>query len=132
MIYTMSAKKKVLIVEDVSSVMEMFRLALETEGYEIHSRENGIKLIKAIREIEPDIILMDLMMPWIHGLDLCRTIREIPEMREIPIVVVSATDDPQKIDEAYRIGVAEYLVKPVEIQNLLAVVGRLTGDKAGD
>ena len=120
--------KKILIVEDHSDVQEMFRMVLTSEGYEVHGQPNGIKLIQKIREIRPDIILMDLMMPWIQGLDLCRTLMDIPEMRSIPIVVISALDDPQKIDEAAQIGVKEYLVKPVEIEQLLAVVRKYTGD----
>lgn len=116
--------RRILMVENHVETQEMFRLALESSGYEVEVVGNGIKLIKKIREVDPDLILMDVMMPWIDGYDLCRAVKEVQDLKGVPIIIISAKAAPEDIQKGFDAGASEYLEKPVEIEELLNTIAR--------
>ena len=115
-------KKKILIVEDCQEIQEMFELALQSSGYDVDIAGNGIKLIKKIRDTKPDLILMDILMPWVDGYDLCRDIKGLDDICNIPIIIVTCKTAPEDIQKGFDAGATEYLEKPVEIDKLLQTV----------
>ena len=118
----MVGKKKILIVEDCQEIQEMFELALQSSGYDVDIAGNGIKLIKKIRDTKPDLILMDILMPWVDGYDLCRDIKGLDDICNIPIIIVTCKTAPEDIQKGFDAGATEYLEKPVEIDKLLQTV----------
>ncbi len=119
------SQKKILIIEDHQATRQMLEMSLQAAGYEVHSVGDGIKLLKMIREIQPDLLVMDIMMPWVDGFELTSTIRDTADMADIPIVVVSAKASPEDIQKAKQLGANEFLPKPVDIQRLTNTVSAL-------
>ena len=116
---TATAQKTILIVDDHEATTQMLRLALETDGYRVETARSGIKLLKTVREMRPDLILMDVMMPFVDGFDLTRAVRETPEGRTLPIFIISARTENADIERGYEAGATEYFEKPIELRSLM-------------
>lgn len=116
----------VLIIEDHEATRQMLTVALEAAGLKVEAVANGIKLIKIIRETQPDIILLDIMMPWVNGFDLCQTVRENPDICNIPIFMVSAKSAPDDIQRGFDCGANEFIEKPVDLSQLIQKISEYT------
>jgi two-component system, OmpR family, KDP operon response regulator KdpE len=110
---------KILIVDDEPQITRVLRTALSTQGYLLRVAANGVEGMAAVHEWKPDLVITDVSMPQMNGVELCREIRAISE---IPILVLSVRNhDPMKI-EALDAGADDYVTKPFSIQELLARV----------
>jgi CheY-like chemotaxis protein len=94
------ARPRIIIVDDDRDTREMLTLALELEGFEVGQAANGLRLISAMHVDRPDVILLDVMMSWIDGFELCRAIKQNPSFHDIPVIFISA----RKSDEDERAG----------------------------
>jgi len=124
-----AAKKKVMIVEDNDLNMKLFRDLLEAHGYETVEIKDGLDAVNVAKKHKPSLILMDIQLPEISGLDVTRKIRADKEVASIPIVAVTAfamKDDEEKI---LRAGCEAYISKPISIINFLETVKKFLGDK---
>ncbi len=83
-------KPKVIIVDDDRDTREMLTLALELEGFDVGQAANGLRLISAMHVDRPDVILLDVMMSWIDGFELCRAIKKNSTFHDIPVIFISA------------------------------------------
>lgn len=119
--------KKVLLVEDHPATQQMFQMALEGAGFEVRAASNGMRLIKYVRDWQPAAVVMDVMMPWVDGFELCRTIRETDEIKDTPVILVTAKSSPDDRQKAKQVGATEFLEKPVEIKALIETVTRYAG-----
>lgn len=116
--------KKILIVEDNDLNLKLFRDLLGANGYETVETKEGIEAISITRNVMPDLIIMDIQLPEISGLDVTRKIKADPEISHIPIIAVTAfamKDDEAKI---LRAGCEAYLSKPIAIDHFLDTVKR--------
>ena len=118
-------KKKILLVEDDPEVRQFLQTALEMEGYSVLTAPNGVKLISNIRVDRPDLILLDIMLPWVDGYELCKAIKAHPEYRKIPVIFVSARNTPDEIKAGLACGADDYIPKPIDLEHFSAVVRRL-------
>jgi DNA-binding response OmpR family regulator len=115
----MSAKsKKIMIVEDEPSLIFTLRDTLENEGYEIHIVENGNDAIQVAGDVQPDLMILDVMLPGISGFEVCKQIRQLKHT--YPIIMLTARD--QEIDKVtgLNIGADDYITKPFGVKELLA------------
>ncbi len=112
----------VLIIEDEPGTVEMYRIVLEVEGYRVRVAYTISTAISALEEEIPDLVLLDVVMRDSSGLDLCRKIREDPELAHIPVVIVSNLGSQEHIDAGMEAGADDYLSKPVSQNELLEVV----------
>ncbi len=110
-------KKRILIIEDDNEISNMIADYLGKNGYETHIAKNGIKGIKYAIEKEPDLIILDVMLPYKSGDEI---LREVREFLDIPIIVVSAKENIQFKVDLFKIGVDDYVVKPFDLSELLA------------
>src|SRR5919108_4392236 len=94
-----SRKPKVIIVDDDRDTREMLTLALELEGFDVGQAANGLRLISAMHVDRPDVILLDVMMSWIDGFELCRAVKKNDEFRDIPVCFISGRSDPKDVRE---------------------------------
>ena len=117
--------KKILIVDDQIEVRELVQVTLEIGNYQILSAENGQQAIEIARVEHPDIILMDIMMPQIDGFEVCSRLKAGELTRTIPVLMVTALDDPQARVNGMRVGAADFITKPVDARDLFARVVRL-------
>ncbi|HCF60740.1 MAG TPA: response regulator, partial [Myxococcales bacterium] len=101
-----------LIVDDDRDTREMLMLALDLEGYDVEQAANGLRLVSSLRVDRPDLVLLDVMMSWIDGFELCRSIKKNEELRDIPIVFVSARKGGEDVRRGLEAGAADYFTKP--------------------
>jgi DNA-binding response OmpR family regulator len=120
-------RPKVIIVDDDRDTREYLQAVLESRGFEVSSAQSGLRLISVLHVDRPDLILLDVMMSWIDGFELCRAIKRNPEYADIPICFISGRSDPGDVVEGLRCGAAAYFVKPIDTEELLRKVGELTG-----
>ena len=110
--------KSILIIEDDDDVREALAQLLEDEGYGVHAAHNGREGLQIASEaVPPRVIVLDLMMPVMNGWEFLAARRDDPRLRNVPVVVVSATGDPKRLAE-----VTAFLRKPIDIRRLLQVV----------
>jgi two-component system, OmpR family, response regulator VicR len=120
--------KKILIADDDPSVAEMLVQALAQEGYETYKATQSLRFYDAVREHHPDLILLDLMMPYLEGDDELRLLNMNPETSGIPVVVVTAKQDARHEIARYRqMGVVDIVIKPYRLDNLLQIIRGVIG-----
>ena len=121
------ARRKVIIVDDDRDTREMLTLALSLEGYDVSEAANGLRLISSLHVDRPDLVILDVMMSWIDGFELCRSIKKNDQFKNIPVLFLSdrkSGDDQRRGLEA---GACEYFTKPVQVDKLVARVRELIG-----
>jgi two-component system, OmpR family, response regulator MprA len=111
-----------LIVDDDPKITSLLRRALIAEGYEVRTASNGSEGLARVRERQPDLVVLDVLMPGIDGLEVCQRLRE---ESDIPILILTAKDETQDRVEGLDSGADDYLVKPFELDELLARVRAL-------
>lgn len=107
----------VLMIEDEPSYLDAVEVALEREGLALHTAEDGRAGLEAFRGVQPDLVLLDLMLPGLAGIDVLRRIRS---ESEVPVIVVSAKDAESDIVTALELGADDYLTKPYSLRELVA------------
>ena len=116
--------KTVLVVEDNDLNMKLFHDLLETQGYNILQTKDGMDALKMARQHHPDLILMDIQLPEVSGLEVTKWIKEDDNLKAIPVVAVTAfamKGDEEKIREG---GCEAYIAKPISVSNFLETVRR--------
>lgn len=111
--------KKILIVEDDGNIRELLRLYLEREGYEITEASNGEEGVEQWRKVNPDMILLDVMMPIMDGWQVCKIIRE---ESKVPIIILTAKGETFDKVNGLEMGADDYIVKPLEMREVVARV----------
>lgn len=114
--------KRILVIDDDHNICDIMQLVLKSAGYEAETAYNPRDGMAKACNYPPDLILMDYSMPGKDGLSLMRDIRTIPELENIPVVIVSAISLPELVKNALAEGVADYLVKPFDLKTLLEKV----------
>ncbi|WP_181391668.1 response regulator [Methanospirillum lacunae] len=112
-------KPTILVVDDTPASVGMIQAALEQENYQVLIATSGEKALERINFIEPDLILLDIMMPGIDGYETCLQLKSNEKTRDIPIIFLSALSDTFDKVKAFSIGAVDYLTKPVEPEELL-------------
>jgi two-component system, response regulator len=107
----MSAKIKVAIIEDDMAIVQMYRTKFENEGYEVATAPDGASGLELIESFEPDIILLDLMMPNMNGLDMLSKLRGQPGGRNAKVVVLTNMGDTETATRVYKLTADDYIVK---------------------
>ncbi|MFO0584020.1 MAG: response regulator [Anaeromyxobacter sp.] len=115
-------KPRVIIVDDDRDTREMLTLALELEGFDVGQAANGLRLISAMHVDRPDVILLDVMMSWIDGYELCRAIKKNPTFGDVPVIFISARGTPEDERAGLEAGAIDYFTKPLDMDRL---VGRI-------
>ena len=118
----MPDSKNILVVEDDSDIRELISFNLKNEGYQVFEANDGEVGIDKARNNNPDLILLDLMLPGIQGLDVCRIIKSDQETKEIPIIMVTALGQEEDIVKGLETGADDYITKPFSIKVLIARV----------
>ena len=130
------AKPKILIIEDEKDIVELMRYNLEREGYQCLTKHNAEEALNAIHQEPPDLILLDLMLPGMDGLEACRLIRQDPKSRQIPIIMLTAKSEESDVVVGLQLGADDYVTKPfspkVLIARIKAVFRRLSGKSVLD
>lgn len=125
------AAKKILIVEDNDLNLKLFRDLLLAHGYEIAETKEGRDALAITRSFRPDLILMDIQLPEISGLEVTRRIKADPELAHIPVVAVTAFAMKDDEDKIMRAGCQAYISKPISIGPFLHTIRKFLGEEVG-
>jgi len=104
---------QIMVVDDDPDTVSILARHLQREGYDAIEAVSGAECIRLARERPADVLLLDLMMPGMDGFDVCRALKEHPKTAEIPIIMITARDDLDARAEGMRLGVSDFLAKPV-------------------
>lgn len=121
--------KRILIIEDEIKIAEVLKAYLEKEGFEVFIEDNGVKGLKSFQENEPDIIMLDLMLPDLKGEDICKRIRQ---NSRIPILMLTAKVEEEDIINGFCIGADDYVTKPFSPKQVIARVKALLRRSNGE
>src|SRR4029079_9986020 len=115
-------KERLLVVEDDTDIRELMRHTMVREGYEVTATPQGEEGLKLAQQGNFDLMLLDLMLPGISGLDVCKTVRSNPALRRTGILIITAKDEEVDIVTGLELGADDYLVKPFSVRVLTARV----------
>jgi len=118
-------QKKILLIDDEQDILEILSYNLEKEGYDVSTASNGIQGIEKAREIIPDLILLDVMMPEKDGIETCQDLRKIKELQQTLIVFLSARSEEFSQLAGFQAGANDYIVKIIKPKILISKVNAL-------
>lgn len=122
--------KKIVVADDEPDVLFMTAFSLRTVGgFEVVEARNGLEAVEKAQQVHPDLIVLDIKMPRMNGYEACRKLKEIPELRDVPVIFLSAKGQRQEIEEGLSAGAADYILKPFAPEELIAKVQALLGLK---
>jgi CheY-like chemotaxis protein len=114
--------KRILLVDDSDTVIMFEKLIFRGVGFEVVTAKNGKIALAEVAKRRPDLVLLDLLMPELNGIETCRRLKDNPETRDVPIVVVTTKDKAEMVEQAFEAGCDAYITKPVDKVELLAKV----------
>ena len=116
---------RILIVDDESDVTELLVYKLEQEGYRVATLNDPLACIAKVREFEPELVLLDIMMPELSGIQLCRIVRADPSIKDIPIIFLSARGEVEDRIKGLEAGAEDYVSKPFNTNELLLRISKM-------
>jgi len=116
---------KVLVVDDEEPILELLKYNLEKAGYKVETASDGLKAVVVAKKFLPDLVLLDIMMPGIDGVETCRQIREIPEMEKAFVIFLTARSEEYSEVAAFEVGADDYITKPIKPRALLSRINAL-------
>jgi two-component system alkaline phosphatase synthesis response regulator PhoP len=118
-------KSKILVVDDEVNITQILEFSIGAEGFEVISAQNGEEALEKARKEQPDLIILDIMMPKIDGYEACRILKANPLTRNIPVVLLTAKG--RDIDKrlGYEVGATDYIVKPFSPNRLIERIHQL-------
>ncbi len=132
------AKAKILVVDDEEDILELVRHHLIKDGYEVVAADSGENALDKIREVKPDLVILDLMLPGLDGLEVSKRFKGNPELQHIPIIMLTAKGEEADVVTGLELGADDYVTKPFSPRVLLARVKAVirrhqdTGDASGE
>ncbi len=108
----MTQKKRILLIEDEEDIAALIKLQAEISGYKLHVEVDGINGLRAVERERPDLVILDIMLPGLNGLDVCRKIKNTAELKNIPVILLSAKGEELDIVLGLELGADDYVPKP--------------------
>jgi two-component system alkaline phosphatase synthesis response regulator PhoP len=121
--------KRILIADDEQDIKDVMEMFLDAQGYEVETAYDGLDALDRARTWMPDAILLDIMMPVMDGIDVCRQLKADEKTKAIPIIMVSAASKREKESEAFEAGASDYILKPFEPPDLIQILEKHLGDQ---
>jgi len=107
----MKEKKNILLVEDDAFVCDIYQTKLEQEGYKLILANNGLEAMKKLEEGIPDLILLDIVMPYMDGLEVLKKLKAEEKWKKIPVIILTNLSQKEEVEEGLGIGADDYLIK---------------------
>ena len=113
---------RILLLEDDHNLRQGIALALQFHGFEVHHVADGVEGLDALTDFRPDLIISDINMPRMNGLDFFRNMRKIPDLTQIPFIFLTGNNASHDIQSGRELGIEDYITKPIQTENLLRIV----------
>jgi len=117
-------KKKILIVEDEESLLKLESILLTSKGYHVEGVADGRAALEAVKNLEPDLVLLDIMLPEIDGFEVCRRIKEDPTTKHIPVIMLTAKKSREDMARGEQVGADWYITKPFKSAMVIETIQR--------
>ena len=122
------ASRKILLVDDSETVLQMEQMILAKSSYELILARNGEEGVAKALATQPDLILMDVVMPKMNGFEAVKQLRENAQTRSVPIVMVTSKAEAESMETGYQTGCSDYIIKPIDQLELVTKVKNLLGE----
>ena len=120
-----TAKQKILVVDDEPDIVELIAYNLKREGYQVHTASNGQEAVTTAKKIMPDLIILDVMMPKMDGIEACRIMRAMPEFKSTFMVFLTARSEEYSEIAGFNVGADDYIAKPIKPRALLSRINAI-------
>ena len=117
--------KRILIADDEPAVARILQMHLESKGYEVITAGDGREALQQLDAAKPDLIILDVSMPYADGFEVLEIIRSSPDTRDIPVIMATAKASDSDIVQGWRSGADCYLTKPIDVNELMSFVDRI-------
>lgn len=117
--------QKVLVVDDEESILELLKYNLEKSGYDVKTAGDGAKAVEIAKKFTPDLVLLDIMMPKMDGVETCRLLRDMPELQKTFIIFLTARSEEYSEVAAFDVGADDYITKPIKPRALISRINAL-------
>jgi len=114
--------KKILVVDDEEFIRSLMQNGLTENGFEVITADNGFEAILAVEDGKPDLVITDIMMPRLNGIDLLKALKNSDITRNIPVVLISALDEADMVQQGLDLGAVDFITKPFKMNE---IVGKL-------
>ena len=120
-----TAKQKILIVDDEPDILELIEYNLKKEGYQVYLASNGADGVAMAKKVHPDLIILDIMMPKMDGIEACRIMRAIPEFKNTFMVFLTARSEEYSEIAGFNVGADDYIAKPIKPRALISRINAI-------
>jgi len=120
-----TAKQKILIVDDEPDILELIEYNLKKEGYQVHLASNGQEAVAEAKKVLPDLIVLDIMMPKMDGIEACRIMRTMPEFKNTFMVFLTARSEEYSEIAGFNVGADDYIAKPIKPRALVSRINAI-------
>lgn len=113
-------KKKILIAEDNQFILRGYKMAIEEAGYEVETVSDGSDVVAMVQSFQPDVLILDLILPNVNGFDILRTLREMPTTAYLPIIIATTLGQEEDKSKVLELGATDYILKShTSVQDLI-------------
>jgi len=120
-----TAKQKILVVDDEADILELIEYNLRKEGYQVFVASNGQEAVSIAKKVEPDLIILDIMMPKMDGIEACRLLRTMPEFKKTFMVFLTARSEEYSEIAGFNVGADDYIAKPIKPRALISRINAI-------
>jgi len=120
-----STKQKILIVDDEPDILELIEYNLKKEGYQVYTARNGQEAVAEAKKVSPDLIVLDIMMPKMDGIEACRIMRTMPEFKNTFMVFLTARSEEYSEIAGFNVGADDYIAKPIKPRALVSRINAI-------
>ncbi|WP_104385582.1 response regulator transcription factor [Sphingobacterium sp. HMA12] len=120
-----SSKQKILIVDDEKDILDLIAFNLNREGYQVSTAQNGEEAIQVAKQVNPDLIILDVMMPKMDGIEACRIMRAMPEFKSTFMVFLTARSEEYSEIAGFHVGADDYIAKPIKPRALMSRINAI-------
>ncbi|QBQ40277.1 response regulator transcription factor [Sphingobacterium psychroaquaticum] len=128
----MSAKQKILVVDDERDIVDLISYNLTKEGYQVYQAHNGKEGIEIAKQVNPDLIILDVMMPGMDGIEACRLMRSMPEFKHTFMVFLTARSEEYSEIAGFNVGADDYIAKPIKPRALMSRINAILRRNASE
>ncbi|RKO72334.1 DNA-binding response regulator [Sphingobacterium puteale] len=127
-----SSKQKILIVDDEKDILDLIAFNLNREGYQVSTAHNGEEAIQVAKQVNPDLIILDVMMPKMDGIEACRIMRAMPEFKNTFMVFLTARSEEYSEIAGFHVGADDYIAKPIKPRALMSRINAILRRNASE
>ncbi|HUV85805.1 MAG TPA: response regulator [bacterium] len=123
----MRERRRILLVDDTETILLFLKTLLAGQDFDFLTAKNGAEAVERARRERPDLVLLDIFMPVMDGIEACRVMKGDPELKNIPVVIVTARSEAENVERCLEAGCDDYVFKPIRKLELLDKINRLLG-----